>query len=97
MYEELHFSYLQINPLVFVNGQATGLDLAAKIDETAAFLCSDKWGDLDFPVPFGRPMTAEEEYIRELDARLGFPQAFRSQSFGQSLDHGRWWRACCVC
>ena len=88
VYEELHFSYLEINPLVFVNGQVTGLDLAAKIDETAAFLCSDKWGDLDFPVPFGRPMTAEEEYIRELDAKTGLPQAFRSKSF--EAEFGPW-------
>ena len=30
------------------------LDLAAKIDQCAEFLCKAKWGELEFPPPFGR-------------------------------------------
>jgi ATP citrate (pro-S)-lyase len=40
------------------------LDLAAKLDETANFICSEKWkdrkgGNVDFPPPFGRDLTPE--------------------------------------
>jgi ATP citrate (pro-S)-lyase len=34
--------------------------MAAKLDETAGFLCGSKWGDIDFPAPFGRPEFPEE-------------------------------------
>jgi ATP citrate (pro-S)-lyase len=48
------------------------LDLAAKIDETAAFLCQSDWGwHVDFPPPFGRVEYPEEAYIRELDSKTG--------------------------
>ena len=30
------------------------LDLAAKIDQCAEYLCKQKWGDVEFPPPFGR-------------------------------------------
>ena len=49
----------------------TPLDLAAKIDETAHFLCQSKWGPTDLPAPFGRPEFPEEAYIRSLDAKTG--------------------------
>ena len=45
--------------------------MAAKIDETAAFLCQTEWGHLDFPAPFGREEFPEEAYIRELDSKTG--------------------------
>jgi ATP citrate (pro-S)-lyase len=40
------------------------LDLAARLDETAMFLCSEQWktrsGEpIEFPAPFGRDMTTE--------------------------------------
>ena len=35
------------------------LDLAAKIDQTAEFLCKAKWGDMEFPPPFGRDALPE--------------------------------------
>ena len=41
VYKLNHFTYLEINPLVVTNGQIYILDLAAKLDETAAFLCSE--------------------------------------------------------
>ena len=36
------------------------LDLAAKLDQTAEYLCRDTWGPVDFPAPFGRDLTPEE-------------------------------------
>ena len=35
------------------------LDLAAKIDATAEFICKKEWGDIDFPPPFGREAFPE--------------------------------------
>lgn len=69
-YRDLHFTLLEINPLV-VNETSSMLDLAAKLDETASFLCQSKWGPTDLPAPFGRPEFPEEAYIRSLDAKTG--------------------------
>jgi ATP citrate (pro-S)-lyase len=63
---------MEINPIVFTeDGKIVPLDLAAKIDETAAFLNASMWGHLDFPAPFGRKEFPEEAYIRELDSKTG--------------------------
>lgn len=72
VYRMLNFTYMEINPIVFTDaGKIVPLDLAAKIDETAAFLNSTQWGHLDFPAPFGRKEFPEEAYIRELDSKTG--------------------------
>ena len=56
---ELHFTYLEINPLV-VNKQGIYiLDLASRLDQTAEYLCASKWGSMKFPPPFGRDAYAE--------------------------------------
>ena len=69
---KLHFSYLEINPLVVVSGQVYVLDLAAKLDQTAGYLCRSLWGpNLEFPPPFGRDQTPEELHIAEMDAKSG--------------------------
>ncbi|XP_072524063.1 ATP-citrate synthase [Salminus brasiliensis] len=71
LYEDLYFTYLEINPLV-VNGEGVYvLDMAAKIDATADFICKPKWGDVEFPPPFGREAYPEEAYIADLDAKSG--------------------------
>ncbi|EFP11051.1 hypothetical protein CRE_30753 [Caenorhabditis remanei] len=80
-YKTLHFTYLEINPFVLTNGKIHILDLAAKLDETANFLCSDKWSSrtasariarsIEFPAPFGRDLTTEEQYISDMDAKTG--------------------------
>ena len=54
-YTDLHFAYLEINPLVMLDDNTVvPLDMAAKLDETANFLVAQKWGELDWPPPFGR-------------------------------------------
>ncbi|CAI5456264.1 unnamed protein product [Caenorhabditis angaria] len=80
-YKELHFTYLEIDPFVFVDNQIHILDLASKLDETANFICSDKWRSrqtpmsapmpVDFPAPFGSDLTEEEQFIANLDAKTG--------------------------
>lgn len=67
---DLHFTYLEINPLV-VTESIYMLDLAAKIDSTADFICRAKWGNLEYPPPFGRDAFPEEAYIADLDAKSG--------------------------
>ncbi|CAL1547092.1 unnamed protein product [Lymnaea stagnalis] len=71
VYQDLHFTYLEINPLVVKGTQIFILDLAAKIDQCAEFLCKAKWGNIEFPPPFGRDALPEEAYIADLDAKSG--------------------------
>lgn len=72
LFRDLNFVYLEINPLVMTDdGRITALDMAAKIDETAHFLCSTKWGHIEFPAPFGRAEFPEEAFIKKLDQSSG--------------------------
>uniref|UniRef100_A0A8C9TG09 ATP-citrate synthase n=1 Tax=Scleropages formosus TaxID=113540 RepID=A0A8C9TG09_SCLFO len=71
LYEDLFFTYLEINPLVVTKDGVFVLDMAAKIDATADFICKAKWGDVEFPPPFGREAYPEEAYIADLDAKSG--------------------------
>jgi len=71
LFRDLHYVYLEINPLVVMDDQIAILDLAAKLDETADFLCGSKWGLIDFPSPFGRAAFPEEKYIADLDSQTG--------------------------
>lgn len=76
VYRQNHFTYLEINPLVVVGNTIHILDLAAKLDETANFICSERWKTrqgtaISFPAPFGRDLTPEEQYIADLDAKTG--------------------------
>jgi len=58
-YVDLYFTYLEINPLVVTDGKVHMLDMAAKLDSTADFVCKAKWGDFEFPPPFGRDALPE--------------------------------------
>lgn len=74
-FARLHFTYLEINPLVVVGDQVFILDMAAKLDQTAEYECGKLWTvggvPVDFPAPFGRELTAEEAYVAELDSKTG--------------------------
>lgn len=70
LYVDLYFTYLEINPLV-VTDSIHILDLAAKIDSTADFICRGAWGEIEYPPPFGRDAYPEEAYIADLDAKSG--------------------------
>ncbi|KAH7912617.1 ATP citrate lyase [Hygrophoropsis aurantiaca] len=44
VYVDLHFAYLEINPLVVLDsGEIHYLDMAAKLDQTAESICGPKW------------------------------------------------------
>lgn len=70
LYTDLYFTYLEINPLVVTNDIFI-LDLAAKLDATADFICRPQWGEIEYPPPFGRDAYPEEAYIADLDAKSG--------------------------
>ena len=70
-FRELHFTYLEINPFCIVEGRVVPLDTVARLDDTALFECREYWGDIEFPVAFGKILTAEEEYISQLDEKSG--------------------------
>lgn len=56
---------------MITNGKVYVLDLAAKLDQTAEYLCKSLWGEVEFPAPFGREAYPEEAYIQELDSKSG--------------------------
>ncbi|KAG6459189.1 hypothetical protein O3G_MSEX011249 [Manduca sexta] len=62
---------MEINPLVVTGERIYLLDLAAKLDQTADFICAKNWGDITFPPPFGRDAYPEEAHIADLDAKSG--------------------------
>jgi len=70
-YADLNFTYLEINPIVVTQNSIIPLDLAAKLDSTAEFESGGKWGNIEFPAPFGRALTKEEAFIEELDSQTG--------------------------
>jgi ATP citrate (pro-S)-lyase len=70
-YSDLNFTYLEINPIVVTEDSVIPLDLAAKLDSTAEFESGSKWGNIEFPAPFGRTLTKEEEFIADLDSQTG--------------------------
>jgi len=70
-YVDFQFAYLEINPFTVVGDKIIPLDMVARLDDTAQFECQFKWEDTDFPAPFGRRMSKEEMYVRELDEKTG--------------------------
>ena len=60
-----------MNPIVVTEASVIPLDLASKLDSCAEFENGEKWGKVEFPVPFGRIPTEEEAYIEDLDSKTG--------------------------
>ena len=57
--------------IVVLDGKVHMLDLAAKLDSTAEYLCKLDWGEIDFPPPFGRDALPEV-----LNSRVKKPVAY---------------------
>ncbi|KPL24760.1 MAG: ATPase [Anaerolineae bacterium SM23_84] len=70
-YRGLGFAFVEINPFVLSDSTVIPLDLVARIDDTAHFEYGGRWGDLTFPAPFGRKLSPEEEYVKEMDEKSG--------------------------
>lgn len=69
LYVDLYFTYLEINPLVVTDKEIYVLDLAAKLDATADFICKPIWGEIDYPPPFGRDAYPGKKY-REIEKKV---------------------------
>ncbi|HMA76022.1 MAG TPA: ATP citrate lyase citrate-binding domain-containing protein [Candidatus Krumholzibacteriaceae bacterium] len=68
---DYHFTYLEFNPITFVDGTIVPLDTVAKLDDYASYQCAEKWNGVTFPSSFGLKGTKEEQYVNELDERTG--------------------------
>jgi ATP-citrate lyase beta-subunit len=71
LYSDLHFTFLEFNPLAVNGNTVVPLDTKARLDDTAAYLCGKKWCSVSFPPPFGREPFPEESFIKELDEGTG--------------------------
>ncbi len=65
------FAYLEINPFTFYEDQIVPLDLVAKLDDAEAYWQKKRWQGLEFPEPFGRDLSKEELFIKDLDSKTG--------------------------
>jgi len=72
-YRDMNFAYLEINPIVFLpNNDLAILDLVARLDDTAGFMMTEKWGDVQYPTAFGmEDQTDEEKAIELADSKSG--------------------------
>ena len=70
-YSDLGYAYLEINPIVVTKGGFIPVDTVARLDDTTQFVCEKKWGAIEFPAPFGRSLTKEEKFIKDIDEKSG--------------------------
>lgn len=72
VYLDLDFTLLEMNPFTLdAAGQPFPLDMRGELDDTAAFRSAKKWGDVEFPLPFGRTMTPQEAAVHGMDEATG--------------------------
>ncbi len=71
-YRELNFAYLEINPFVLQGNKIELLDMVAKLDDTAGFMMTEEWGDVEYPTSFGMEEKSPEVLaIEEADSKTG--------------------------
>lgn len=71
VFQDLDFTLLEMNPFTIVNGTPYPLDMRGELDDTALFKNFKKWGNVEFPLPFGRTMSPAEESIHRMDEKTG--------------------------
>ncbi|KAG9296179.1 hypothetical protein G9A89_014771 [Geosiphon pyriformis] len=99
VYVDLHFTYLEINPLVVLDPESEGeplkvyyLDLAAKIDQTAEFEVGSKWAIARAPHNIGISGHFETSKAQiDQGPPLEFPSPFgrestKEEAYIQELD-----------
>ncbi|CAL0311890.1 unnamed protein product [Lupinus luteus] len=69
LFQDLDFTFLEMNPFTLVDGKPYPLDMRGELDDTAAFKNFKKWGNIEFPLPFGRVMSPTESFIHGLDEK----------------------------
>ncbi|XP_031499000.1 ATP-citrate synthase alpha chain protein 2 isoform X1 [Nymphaea colorata] len=69
VFQDLDFTFLEMNPFTLVNGEPYPLDMRGELDDTAAFKNFNKWGDIEFPLPFGRVLSPTESFVHGLDEK----------------------------
>ncbi|KAI9125154.1 hypothetical protein K1719_003770 [Acacia pycnantha] len=69
LFQDVDFTFLEMNPFTLVNGKPYPLDMRGELDDTAAFKNFKKWGNIEFPMPFGRVMSPTESFIHGLDEK----------------------------
>ena len=86
VYVDLHFAYLEINPLIVLDGEngkeptVQFLDMAAKLDQTAESICGPKWAiarDVS-------PVSASQSSSKVIGADRGPPMVWPAP-FGRQL------------
>ena len=70
-YSQTGFSYLEINPFTFHRGSIVPLDMVAKLDDAEEYWQKKRWAGLSFPEPFGRSLSKEELFIKDIDSKTG--------------------------
>ncbi len=71
-YRELNFAYLEINPFVMQGNKIELLDMVAKLDDTAGFMMTEQWGDVEYPTSFGMEEKSPEVLaIEDADSKSG--------------------------
>ena len=71
LYHDLGYAYFEINPLISAKGGLVPVDMVARLDDTTQFAYGRKWGPIEFPAPFGRSLTNEEKFIKNIDEKSG--------------------------
>ncbi|KAJ6903923.1 hypothetical protein NC651_021174 [Populus alba x Populus x berolinensis] len=69
LFQDLDFTFLEMNPFTLVDGKPYPLDMRGELDDTAAFKNFKKWGNIEFPMPFGRVMSSTESFVHGLDEK----------------------------
>ncbi|KAL9265585.1 ATP-citrate synthase alpha chain protein 2-like protein [Drosera capensis] len=69
VFRDLDFSFLEMNSFTLVNGEPYPLDMRGELDDTVPFKNFNKWGSIEFPLPFGRVLSPTETFIHSLDEK----------------------------
>lgn len=72
VFTELDFTLMEMNPFTLgPDGLPFPLDMRGELDDTAAFRSGKLWGDVEFPLPFGRVLTPAESAVAGMDEGTG--------------------------
>lgn len=100
VYVDLHFAYLEINPLIVFDGEngkepiVQFLDMAAKLDQTAESICGPKWAisrDVSVSAPSAQGATAAKVIGADRGPPMVWPAPFgrqltKEEAYIQKLD-----------